>query len=397
MTKRARKNRSDPPDRDEFAQLVIDGIRKSSETTQIVYDRERFCLAHGDQDGTTLFLANAYKEYCSATEPVRSKILQRFVRSWFMGAIRLPEAFDDLHPDLLPVVRTRSYFNLAHENKGRGSILPHEVLGEHLAVGLVYDLPQMMRTISQDDLDDWGVTFYEALEAARHNLIQLDHAFIGPKEGEGIYLSAVKDSYDSSRLILTDLIRRLRVAGDCVAMIPNPDTLIVTGSDDLEGLKGMLGLAANALQQPRPISGIAVRLDGDDWVPWLPDPSHPLVNEFRALHSQSFGRAYAEQREMLDATTDKDMFVASFYIVQKPETGHVMTYCVWGKDVLSLLPRTDAIAFMQEGKGPLMATWDRAIEVVGHLMQPLGIYPERFRVSDFPTDDELTAMGATSP
>ena len=356
--------------------------------------RERFCLSQGDKDGTVLFLANAYKEYCSAPEPMRPQVLQRYVRSWFMGTIKLPEAFDDLHPDLLPIVRTRSYFDLARMNTGKSAVLPHQVLGEHLAVGLAYDLPQAMRSITQDDLDGWGVSFYEALEAARHNLTQLEHAFIGPKEGEGVYLSTARDGYDSSRLILLDLIRRLRVAGDFVAMVPNPDTLIVTGSEDMDGLKGMLGLATDALQQPRPISGIAVRLDGDDWVPWLPDPSHPLFNEFRGLQLQSIGRDYAEQKEMLDGTTDKDTFVASFSIVQHPETGHFMTYCVWPKDVLALLPHTDTIAFMQDGKDPLMAEWDRAVEVVGDLMEPLDIYPERFRVSEFPTDEQLAAMGA---
>ena len=213
MTKGIPNKPSEPPTQDEFAQWVTDGIRKAGATADIVYDRERFCLSQGDKDGTVLFLANAYKEYCSAPEPMRPQVLQRYVRSWFMGAITLPEAFDDLHPDLLPIVRTRSYFDLARMNTGKGAVLPHQVLGEHLAVGLVYDLPQAMRSITQDDLDGWGVSFYEALEAARHNLTQLEHAFIGPKEGEGVYLSTARDGYDSSRLILLDLIRRVSGGG----------------------------------------------------------------------------------------------------------------------------------------------------------------------------------------
>jgi hypothetical protein len=178
-------------------------------------------------------------------------------------------------------------------------------------------------------------------------------------------------------------------------MVPNPDTLIVTGSEDVDGLKGMLNLAKNALQQPRRISGIALRLEGDDWVPWLPDPSHALFNEFRGLQLHSLGRDYAEQKEGLDGTTDKDTFVASFAIIQHPETQHLMTYCVWPKDTVALLPLTDTIAFMQEGQGPLMAEWDRAVEVVGHLMEPVDIYPQRFRVSKFPTDEQFAGMGAT--
>jgi hypothetical protein len=388
---------SEPPAQDKFAEWVTDCLRKAGATGDIVYDPERFCLYPGDKDGTVLFLANAYEEYCSVPEPIRPQVLRKYVWSWYIEAITLRESFDDLQPDVLPVVRTRSYFDLAGVSPRKGAVLPHQVVGEHLAVGLVYDLPHAMRSISQNNLDGWGLTFYEALEAARRNLTQLEHAFIGPKEGKGVYLSTARDGYDSSRLILLDLIRQFRVAGDFVAMVPNTDTLIVTGSEDMNGLIGMVGLAKNALQQPRIISGIAVRLDGEDWVPWLPDPSHLLFNEFRGLQLQSIGRGYAEQKEMLDGTTDKDTFVASFSIIHNPETGHFMTYCVWPKDGLALLPLTDTIAFMQEGKGPLMAEWDRAVEVIGHLMEPLEIYPQRFRVSDFPTEEQLAAMGATTP
>ena len=54
-------------------------------------------------------------------------------------------------------------------------------------------------------------------------------------------------------------------------MIANRDNLIVAGADDAAGLEAMLKMAAEALQQLRPISSIAVRFDGEEWVPWLPE------------------------------------------------------------------------------------------------------------------------------
>ena len=73
-----------------------------------------------------------------------------------------------------------------------------------------------------------------------------------------------------------------------------------------------------------------------------------------------------------------------------------------GDVVICFNYRTDrlrelTIAFTQEGRDPLMADWDRVVEVVGHLMEPLDIYPQRFRVSDFPTDEQLAAIGAKTP
>jgi hypothetical protein len=83
--------------------------------------------------------------------------------------------------------------------------------------------------------------------------------------------------------------------------------------------------------------------------------------------------------------------------MQVNETGHFASYCDWSKNVVSLLPRTDLIAFVRDGKDPFMATWDRVVEVMGDSMTPLDIYPQRFQVSEFPTDEQLAAMGARTP
>ncbi len=79
-----------------------------------------------------------------------------------------------------------------------------------------------MKHATQDNLDKWGVTFYEALEVARRNLAEKQFAFLGSKDGDGVPWSSVqKDSYDAARILLLDAIRGLGVRGDVVAMIPN--------------------------------------------------------------------------------------------------------------------------------------------------------------------------------
>jgi hypothetical protein len=84
-------------------------------------------------------------------------------------------------------------------------------------------------------------------------------------------------------------------------------------------------------------------------------------------------------------------------VMENKETGHQVTFGVWSKDVLTLLPHTDKIAFVQDGKDPVMADWNRAVTVVGDLLKPMDVHPERFRVSEFPTEEQLAAMGATKP
>jgi hypothetical protein len=179
-------------------------------------------------------------------------------------------------------------------------------------------------------------------------------------------------------------------------MIPNRDTLIVTGSDDVTGLERMVAVAKDAFQTPRPISGLAWKLDGDDWVPWIPPASHPLYGEFRLFQIRSLGQDYSEQKAGLDSLHEKtgeDIFVASFSARQYIDTGEMVSYCAWSKDVPALLPRADQVVFVPHDRDPAMAAWDRVVDTVGELMEPLDMYPARYRVSEFPTDAQMVAMG----
>lgn len=390
-----------PPTKDKFAQMILAGIRQAGETREIQYDPAAFRLHVGaGKNSNQLFLENGYQEYCAAPKGVRDQVVGLLVRSWFTVAMKLPEDFEDAKPDLLPVVRSRSYFELTKLRLQLEGETPsdwaYQCVGDHLAAALAYDLPQAMQLMNAQQLDDWGVTFYEAMEIARRNLAGLPHAFIGPQDGEGVYMSATNDNYDASRLFLLDTIREMKVKGDPIAMTPNRDTLLVAGADDLDALKGMLALANDALRKPRPISGVALRLDGDEWESWLPDCSHPLHEEFRNLAIQWIGHDYQEQKELLEKLHEKtgeDIFVASYSGLTRKDTGTMMTYCVWVKDVLSLLPQTDLVAFVADGKNSAMVPWDRVVEVVGDLMKPEGMYPERHRVADFPSEGQLALMG----
>ena len=116
---------------------------------------------------------------------------------------------------------------------------PYSVVGHRLAVGLVYDFPESMSLIQQCHLDAWDVSFDEAMHAACDNLLQITDKFL-TSEDAGVYVSVRHDSYDAARFILTDLLGEFDVEDDLVAMVPNRNTLIVTGTDDAEGLVTMV-------------------------------------------------------------------------------------------------------------------------------------------------------------
>ena len=324
-----------PPTKDDFAKLMMDRIRQAGEKGKIVYEREDFSLRGEGKAIAAMFLTNAYTEYCSAPADARENVVKLWVRNWFGALKEMPEEFEDVKPDLLPVVRSRAHFEVNNLEFDAGRSLTYDPLAEHFGIGVVYDLPDSMRSISQSNLDAWGVTFYEALEIAKENLMAIPSKFIGPESGEGLYVSATGDSYDSSRLLLTDVIRQFRVKGDPIAMIPNRENLIVVGSEDVDGLAGMVKMVEKALKEPRPISGIALRLDGDEWTPWLPPPSHPAYQAFQEFRLVSLGQDYAQQKDMLDKLYEKqgeDMFVATFSAIKSPD-GRLFSYATWAAGV----------------------------------------------------------------
>lgn len=149
-----------PPSKDKFAKMVLAGIRRSGETRKVTYDRDQYRLVVEGKEGEMAYLGNAYQEYCAVPKDLRPEILRKYVRTWFSRAKEPPACYEDVRPDLLPALRSRSYFELTRlRMKLEGHEMadcPHQILGEHFALGLVYDLPESMRSISQEDLEVAG-------------------------------------------------------------------------------------------------------------------------------------------------------------------------------------------------------------------------------------------------
>ena len=393
--------------KEQFARLMLDALRQAGEKADLRYEADEFRLvATGERAGEVgIFnLTNAYGEYCAAGKDKKHTVLRRFVRSWFSRFKDIPEDFADARPDLLPVIRSRSYFELLRlrlevEDKVRLNS-PHRIIGEHFGLGLAYDLPEAMRIISQDHLDGWKVAFEDVLQGAMTNLTEISRqAFENPFPG--VWVSPWRDNYDAARLLLPDLLRDQAVEGDLIAFAPNRDTLILTGSDDAAGLARMVDLAEEAFQPPRPLLGLALRLEGDEWQPYLPPADHPLHSRFKRLWVQSMSHDYHDQKELLDKGFEKkgeDVFVGSFVVIQHKDTGRVRSYSVWSEGIDTLLPKTDLVFFVgpkpgQDDPGIVAeGQWDRVCQVVGHLMERTDFYPERYRVKEFPSQEQLAAI-----
>jgi hypothetical protein len=385
-----------PLSADEFAKWMIKRLRASGETHSINYDRAQFRLDKPGSDNH-FFLSNLYQEYRRLPKADHENLVRSFLTTWHTSGMKAPQEFNDAKADLLPALRARGYLEIdtaqVSENLRVQHDIPHIVIADHLVVTLVYDLPKSMMTVSAELLEQWGVTLYEALEVAKDNLRENTRQFA--KIGNLIALTT-GDSYDASRLILTDFIRHLEVKGEPIAAVPNREAMYVCGSEDEDSLRLLAELVKKDIHHERYISGMLFRLVDNDWEVWLPPEGHPLFDAFRELYVQSLGQEYGDQKNLLDQRHElekTDIFVASFSAMRNKTTGRIRTYCVWSEGVDSLLPETDEIFFYRpnkpENEKRAAADWDAVRRLAGSLFEEVDVYPTRWRVRSFPTDEVL--------
>ena len=390
------------PTPDRFAAKLQKAVKQAGDTRRAVYDKENFQIQFFDEAGKEsghANLSNLFREYCETPRATRNKFMRQIVVTLLRPlTMEIPDEFEDARPDVLPVVRTRTRIDLVQlqsQVAGRDTAtFPEQLIGDHYSLSLVYDLPESTVSLSQDNLDTWGISFYEALEVSLENLAAREFAF--GQLGDSLYIAATGDTYDASRLMLLEFIRSLEVAGETVAMIPNRNQLLITGSEDETGLQIMAELADKALDEARPMYGLALRLTDDEWVSWMPSEDHPLYEQFRRLEVKSLYGDYADQKELLDALHERngtDLFVATYSAVEK-ESGEVVSYAVWGEGIDTLLPKTHKLVLMGEDQQiRTVAGWDRIQEVLGYLFEGTELFPQRYRVMGFPTNEELARLG----
>ena len=396
-----------------FARRLIDELGDAGDRRSISFDAAQFQLrfAVDGQEMGFANLRNLYSEYQSLPAKDRDQFFSFATRSLLAAHKPIPEDFDDARYDVLVTVRNRSYFSLPElrnelsrfrDSDSQPLEWPHQTLADQLAVGLVYDLPEAMLMLQASHLNEWGVTFYEVYESAVSNLSEMDATFATIDDHS--YVSNSSDHYDASRMILADLVAELEVIGDPVALIPNRDRLIVTGSEDTHGLETAALISQQLIEHPRPISGQAFIQRDAEWSPWLPDTDHPAFTTLKSMALATMLNDYENQQQIIDLSEEdaETSKVVAYRVHESGTRQPPFSYCVWQEDGPYLLPKTDRVCFLrksEETDHPLVestnVTWADAIRVVGHLLQEQpDTYPVRYRVLGFPNRQQLSKLAA---
>lgn len=274
---------------------------------------------------------------------------------------------------------------------------PRKTIGTHYCLSLVLDTPQSVMYLDEKTLQEWQTSFDELLPRAITNLAGLTpEPFQRIKQG--LYYSDYADSHDASRLVVAHRVEECRVKGRPLAFTPNRNTLLITGENDPEGIGEALKIVEATRQDPRPMPVFPLVYEAGEWQLWQAPADHPCIIDLNKWRTFAMGDLYAEQRHVLEQKLqqeNRDLFVASFTMVQRNDSQEVFSYATWTEGVNTLLPLTDSIAFIVlRGKHEMILMAPRAIvqQVMGDAMQALDYYPPRLMVDTFPTNAQIEQM-----
>ena len=345
-----------------------------------------------DGSSSRIYLGNLLDEYSKTKRRDRQSVVERFVSSIVTGNSDTPATYADAKPLLLPVVRSAAALGVAMSAGLRTAVdtdfpaIVQRPLVADLAVSLVVDRPNSMAYVNADNLRAWGVTLDQAFDDALHNLRALPEHGGWTEIFPGLWQGRWGDTYESSRILLPDLIYRLGI-NDPVAMVPFRDVLLVTSQSDARAIQHIVDLAAGSLDSnTRWVSFELLRLNCNSWERYVPVDHQAQLQD---LSRRNIADAYAAQKQILDAHfTDRaiDIFVATHLLAQRDGEG-LSSYTVWSESVDTLLPEADRVALVRPDNKefvPLMVPWAMAKEHFGPFFESTDYTPTRFRLRGFP-------------
>lgn len=393
-----------PPTPDGFAHVVLRQVRQRYPARACQYEAPQFRIVFGDDAQQIFNLDHAYRDYCAAPRKLRPQVLQNYLAGVDVPA--LPANFAEARAHLMPVIRSRSQGDylrlLALQQPPRPALADAwRALDDDALILLAHDTESAMATIGQATLAQWGVTFEQALAAAMDNLrARTEHRF--QALGDGLLMGEWHDAYDSSRLLLPDLLYRACQGGEPLVMIPTRGRFLLASSHNVAGQLRMIALADKLMQdEGRHVSPAMYGVRDGKIVACQPEDGE-VAAALARLQAMLRAHHYGEQKQEWDQLNERlgeDVFVATCMLFQAREREGVVSLATWTRGVDTLLPRTDIVAMVVPDEhggdsATKMLAWADALAIGGELMQEVECYPVRYRARGFPSPQALAAAPA---
>ncbi len=392
--------KSEPPERDEdrFARRLVDALAAAHPEIHVAYDPERFELLHVDEaaSGQRMFLANGFAEYQRLDPPEQGVHIDNLVR--FIAESRSPAPTGEAALDLLmPVVRARADL-LAVTSQQQGDFAyarASRPFCETMLVMLAVDTPAAIRLVTDADLDELGLTFDDALGIAVGHLDERGSHSFG-RLAEATFVTTCGDYYDASRVLIPELFAQVPVRGNPVAIVQARSAVLVTGSEDIEGLAMIAGFALEDFDQnERAVALNPIELVDGQWRPFATRSHHPQV--LRNLMPNQIAWSYNATQAVVQELLGDDIFVATALLVN--QDGRTATAASWAAGVPTACPLVDALLIEADGDFPQMCrSLDDVLKVCGPFAEVTAFsHPPRWMLPSRMTPEQRAELTANYP
>ncbi|MGA2052444.1 MAG: DUF1444 family protein [Opitutales bacterium] len=243
-----------PISRADFTREFVAVLKQTVPTLAVrVIGELELRVATGDGEGSQVFLYNAYDAYQRDPALAEAVFANYALALAQLGAVRE----DPVDPErIVPVIKDRLWMRetlarvRAHPKYQAGQEQVFEAYNDELVIFYAEDLPHGIRYLTNESLQKWGLAGESLRPLAVRNLRALlpEVQVLG---SGGLYLIAAGGNYEASLLLFETFWRerKLEVQGDYVVALPARDTLLVTGSDDFEGLRRVREAVAQVYPQ----------------------------------------------------------------------------------------------------------------------------------------------------
>ena len=378
---------------DKFARISLHSLKANGWARQVEYDSEKFEFRYPNQDGelAVTYLGNPYREWLTATDTEKDRVIQNFVCFIFEADSDLP-IDDDALTHLLPILRSRAdsltdlgqpgdTFNYAHTTRH---------FCDNMLLMLAIDLEHGIAHLTDSKMNELGVSFEECLGVATTNLLDRgNHKF---RELEmGVFASNCEDMYDASRILLHDIILRLPINGNPVAILLSRSCLLITGSEYKHGLARIAEIALENLpDEDRAIAAAPIELFDGKWRSFSVTIDHPPQLQ-RLLNYQQLWN-YSSTKELLQELVGQDIYVASFCTIE--DGGQSDSFATWAFSIPTLIPKVNAIVIEINDSGSRIT---KKFDDVNAVCGPFDLFeetefPPRYRLPDIISIDQLAAL-----
>lgn len=181
-----------------------------------------------------------YKKYDASPE-MREELISNHIAVLLETFANQEQAFDVAQ--IYPVLRHKSYLRLDTIK------FAHAPYNSELVILFAIDSPKSMKFLNETDLEKSGLTL-SSLQEAAVKILELKLRSVKLQVGNAVFFLTGGDGYVTSLLLLKDLWNddKFPVNGKLVAAVPTRDVLIVTGSEDKQGLTTMNGVISDVME-----------------------------------------------------------------------------------------------------------------------------------------------------